>query len=311
MEQIVYASYHKDADEVEKSSSGAMFTAFSDFILNNNGLVVSAAYDYSEHKLKHIICQNKEERDLCRGSKYIQSYINKDIYKEVEQALNNRKMVLYMGMPCQIAAVKNYLKIKNIDSEYLYTCDILCHGVGSPGIWDSFINYLEKSKKTKIKFLTFKDKRNGWKNPICIARDEKKEYSLRKYSWLYFSNAIMRPSCYSCKYTTTNREGDITIGDFWKIKSKYPEMYNSRGTSFAIVNTEQGKRLFNKIKSELVYKECKMEDCIQNNMNKPTEKGRYHNSIMNDYKKGKKVVFFKKWGLILFLERIKKKVIHK
>lgn len=36
----IYAAYHKIPEEVEKSSSGAMFVALSDVILNNNGKII-------------------------------------------------------------------------------------------------------------------------------------------------------------------------------------------------------------------------------------------------------------------------------
>lgn len=36
----VYAAYHKMPDEVEKSSSGAIFVALSDSILQNGGIII-------------------------------------------------------------------------------------------------------------------------------------------------------------------------------------------------------------------------------------------------------------------------------
>ena len=36
----VYAAYHKNPEVVEKSSSGAMFTALSDAVLSNNGKII-------------------------------------------------------------------------------------------------------------------------------------------------------------------------------------------------------------------------------------------------------------------------------
>ena len=220
MEKIAYAAYHKEEKELEKSSSGAIFIAISDYVLKNNGVVIAASYNYETHKLEHIICKNNSEIDSCRGSKYIQSYIDKKIYMSVENYLNENKMVFYIGMPCQIAAIKKYLSLKKVNMKTFFTCDILCHGVGSQGIWNKFINYIEEKEKMKVTYLSFKDKRNGWMHPLCIAKGFQKEVSLRGYSWLYFSDSIMRPSCYNCKYSNINREGDITIGDFWKIEKK-------------------------------------------------------------------------------------------
>lgn len=180
--QKIYAAYHKNPEEIEKSSSGAMFAALSDAILEQGGKIIGARYNYVSHKLEHMVCQTPEERDLCRGSKYIQSHITGGTYKILERELVNGTPILYVGTPCQIAAFKQYLVVKNIHTNGIYTCDILCHGVGSPGVWNKFIQW----KNARIDFLTFKDKRNGWKKPICVAKEGRKEISLRGYSWLYF-----------------------------------------------------------------------------------------------------------------------------
>ena len=36
----IYAAYHKNPEEVEKSSSGGMFVALSDVVLRNNGKIM-------------------------------------------------------------------------------------------------------------------------------------------------------------------------------------------------------------------------------------------------------------------------------
>lgn len=36
----VYVVYHKNPDEIEKSSSGAVFVALSDTVLENNGKIL-------------------------------------------------------------------------------------------------------------------------------------------------------------------------------------------------------------------------------------------------------------------------------
>ena len=211
---------------------------------------------------------------------------------------------MFFGTPCQVAAVKQYVAIKRINDESLVTCDIICHGVGSPGIWRKFIDW----KKKKIDYLTFKDKRKGWLNPRCVAKSGDKEMSLRGYSWLYFSNGIMRPSCYECAYTSTERVGDFSIGDFWKVRTKIPEMYNPRGTSFLMVNTEKAEKFFATVKNSLIYKEVTLDDVIQNNMRHPTKCPDFRDKIMGDFAHESPSFFFRKWELTLLIGKMKKLV---
>lgn len=85
-------------------------------------------------------------------------------------------------------------------------------------------------------------------------------------------------------------------------------MYNPRGASFAIVNTEKGNQLFKYIQSELVSKECTIDECIQDNMKRPTLKSRHHDKIMKDYQIRNVGEFFMKWQFILLIERVRKKI---
>lgn len=308
MQSLVYAAYHNDDSVVAESSSGGIFTAISDYVIKNGGIIVGAKYNYQSHKLEHKVCRTYEERDMLRGSKYIQSTISKEVYFEIEKCLEEEQMCLFVGTPCQVGAIMQYLNVKNISKKNLLTCDIFCHGVGSPGIWEYYINWIQKKKKMGISFLTFKDKRNGWRKPICIATDGKKETSLRGYSWLYFSNNILRPSCHNCKYANCDRIGDVSIGDYWKIKEKHPEMYNKMGTSVLLVNTEKGIIVFDKMKNNLKYKESSIEKCMQNNLQKSTIPGKYRKKIMNDYRKKAKA-FFVRWEISILISKIKGKII--
>lgn len=301
----VYAAYHKNPQEVEKSSSGAMFAALSDVILRNNGKIIGGGYNYVTHKLEHIVCKTPKERDSCRGSKYIQSHIERNIYKIIEEELTKSTPLLYVGTPCQVAAVNQYALVKRLNTESLITCDILCHGVGSPGVWSKFLEY----KNIDFDYLTFKDKCKGWMNPHCIAKSGNRKISLRGYSWLYFSDGIMRPACYECNYASTDRVGDFTIGDFWKVKSKVPEMFNPRGTSLVMVNTAKGLIFFESVKDSLVYKEVTVGDVMQNNMRHPTNKSRYRSEIMQDFRSKSTAEFFRKWQFKLLIGKIKSKLL--
>lgn len=300
----IYGAYHKDPKEVEKSSSGGIYATLSDVIINSNGMIIGGGYNYVTQKLEHIVCKTPKERDALRGSKYFQSHIDRGIYEFLDAELNKDTPILFVGTPCQVDAIKQYAKIKQLNTENLITCDLLCHGVGSPGIWTRFLEYKNKN----FDYISFKDKRKSWEHPLCIGRSGNKEISLRGYSWLYFSNAIMRPSCYKCKYAMPERVGDFTIGDFWKAKEKDPDIYNPKGTSFIMVNSIKGETFFNLIKCNLIYKEVTLSDVMQRNMKGPTRKPNLHDEIMHDYKTESAKDFFRKWQIKLLISKLKKKI---
>ena len=161
-EDEVYALYNNNKDVLGKSSSGGVFDALANWTIDNDGYVCAACYDYNQNELKHILFNNKEQIEKCQGSKYFQSTISKDIYERIKELLNEKTKVLFVGTPCQVAAIKKYCEASNIDTDSLFTCDIICHGVGSPGIWKDYSNLLKK--KGEIKYITFKGKEKGWRH---------------------------------------------------------------------------------------------------------------------------------------------------
>ena len=75
------------------------------------------------------------EDEVCKftGSKYVKSN-PEGVYKKILQKLKLGRKVLFIGLPCQVSAVRHYTRIIK-----LYTADLICHGTPSPQILDSFL----------------------------------------------------------------------------------------------------------------------------------------------------------------------------
>ena len=71
---------------------------------------------------------------------------------------------------------------------------------------------------------------------------------------VYLNNLCLRPSCYQCHSKGNFRKSDITLGDFWGVEKVCSEMYNEKGTSLILINSEKGKKIFGKIKRNLKIK---------------------------------------------------------
>ena len=77
--------------------------------------------------IRHIRVERNEDLELLKGSKYIQSEMG-TIYADVSSDLRSGREVLFIGTPCQVAALYGYLQ-KPYDN--LTTVDLICHGVPS------------------------------------------------------------------------------------------------------------------------------------------------------------------------------------
>jgi len=69
----IFAAKSKSGDVVANSSSGGMFTVFSDVFLERDDIVAACQYSYEMDSVVFSIISDKKSRDEARGSKYIQA----------------------------------------------------------------------------------------------------------------------------------------------------------------------------------------------------------------------------------------------
>lgn len=273
-----------DSDELFKSASGGAFAVAARYILTQNGSVYGAAYIDKELHVGHLRVTSVKDLYRLQSSKYVQSN-TLDTYKAVKEDLIEGLNVLYSGTPCQIAGLKQYLKI---EYNNLYTMDLICHGVPSPLLFEKYLNHLEKEKiGSKIINYDFRGKKRGWGLGYMaeIRTKEKNSFnifsSLDPYYYNFLKCNIFRECCYQCNYSTKERVGDITIGDYWGIEKEHPKFFSTKGVSCILINTEKGKQLFSAIKNNFKIQETTFEKVVKHNFNleRPCMRPQVRNSI--------------------------------
>jgi len=85
------------------------------------------------------------------------------------------------------------------------------------------------------------------------------------YGKIFLDNIDLRPVCYQCKYATTSRPADITMGDYWGIDQSMPDFNDNKGVSLVLINTRKGELLFEKARQSLDVRHSRLEDCISYN----------------------------------------------
>jgi len=264
-EPVAYACINKNEKVRLESSSGGIFSLVADMILDRNGVVFGALFD-DNFKVIHNYINTKNELNKLRSSKYVQSKIG-DSFKKAKAFLDEGRLVLFSGTPCQIAGLYSFLG-KSYDN--LYSIDLICHGVPSPEIWEKYVNYREKEAKSKATKISFKDKREGWKSSSQYFRFKNgKEYIKNIRSDLYLKaflqDICLRPSCYECQFKSIHRESDITLADFWGIENVLPEMDDNKGTSAVFINSKKGHDMFKQIECDMITKKTDIDDIIAYN----------------------------------------------
>ena len=239
--------------------------------------------------VEHQRSEKQEELEKFYGSKYVQSDLRK-IYEPLLRDIKENRLILFTGTPCQVAEIKQYCQKYNGNVEKLITCDFVCHGVPSKKIFDEHIQFLEKKYKKKIISYKFRTKELGWKGHHEKAifegesnTDEKNRKYIDIYKELYGSLNIIRPSCYECPYAKSEHISDITMGDFWGIENYEEEFKDNKGTSFVMVNSEQGKEIFEELKKDMFYKEERIDICRNPQLKGPTNRPKNRERFWNEY----------------------------
>lgn len=264
--QNVYAAKYRDSKKTKSSTSGGIFIPLAKSVLEKGGIVFGCAYD-QKLVAKHIAIESEAELFKLQGSKYVQSDIS-GIYTQVKSELNNGRQVLFSGTGCQVAGLRSFLAK---DYENLITVDIVCHGVPSPKLFENYIDYLGKKLGEPIKSYNFRSKkRHGWGLFYELETDNSGKGGSGfddPYYNAFLNCKTYRESCYNCRFANCDRQGDITLADFWGIEYINPSFYSKNGVSLVLVNSEKGKSLWKSLENCIDSVESTIEQAVKMNKN--------------------------------------------
>ena len=272
--KIGYAVQVKDNVELKQCASNGASTALARLILSHQGIVYGCSGE-DIRQVKHIRVGHISQLNSIQGSKYVQSEIG-FIYRSVKEDLQNQKKVLFIGTPCQVAGLKNYLR-KEYD--HLFTADLVCHGVPSQKLLNENIDdYQSKGLKLDERTIRFRQKKSdacqtqsariefGWfyQNQPYSARLKQVKYTRDPYMFGFIQGLFFRPSCYKCSYAYASRISDFTLSDYWGL-GKDSGFVLGRGVSSVLLNTEKALQLFEELKASVSYEQREVQESVVGN----------------------------------------------
>lgn len=277
--QFTYAAYSQIDSIKYRSSSGGLFWHFANRIIEDSGVVCGCTLK-EDFSIEHIIVSKKEDLILLQGSKYAQSDVSR-VFPEIKQFLMKKTKVLFCGTPCQVYALKKY--VGSSYPKYLFCIDLICHGVPSEKMFMDYIADIERRNSFTVNRYVFRDKKYGWAVRAYAEVKRKHDNSISNvllnddYYYKYFLwGYLYNECCYGCRFANMDRQGDVTLGDFWGIEDYVSCDENLKhGTSMVIINTEKGKRLFESIPAdEIVVYSTPLDFTISQNhqLERPTNR---------------------------------------
>lgn len=238
-EITTYTAWSTDNDLCLQATSGGVFSQLANNILQRPQASVYGAFLTDHNTCHHVEINTKEKLKDIIGTKYLQSDASR-VFPSIKKHLKNNEPCLFCGTPCQVAGLYSYLD--NINTDQLFTIELICHGVPSKMATDITC---EAHNATHL--VSYRDKKDGHKKGFSYTyKTGEQEVLVRSgaYNNVFgkmFGNTD-RPSCYRCKYAQIARSADLTIGDQWGLLHKYPER-KALGSCLVMCNSDKGKRL--------------------------------------------------------------------
>lgn len=264
IQQKALAAVTKDMNIWRRSASGGAFSEICRLWAKENTLIVGAAWNGLN--VHHIGVTGYDNiTPLCK-SKYVSSAIE-DTFIEIKNTLKTGRTVIFSGCPCQVAGLKVFL---GKDYDNLLTIDLICHGQGSPTVFEACIRNMSNFLREDILSYQFRAKRKRYEDDyISCVKTNKHSYYITKdpYMQLFFSQNVLRPSCgENCKYRDVRRPGDLTIADLKGLTQMFPDLiYPRKNWSTIICNTKKGEKCFEKLSATMETRPITIDNVIKYN----------------------------------------------
>ena len=257
------------------SSSGGFGQEVMRAVLRSGGSVAACKFESGEFKFE--LFDDESRIDEFIGSKYVKSN-PVGIYKSIKSRLKTGKKVLFIGLPCQVASLRNYVN----DAVNLYTIDLICHGSPSVKLLQKAVDeYGYDLSKMKAIYFRSSDKFAIETQPVCIVPKGVQD----RYTMAFLRGLCYTDNCYTCHYAQVARTSDLTIGDSWgtEMTSELP-----KGVSLILCQTKKGQELLDLM--DFNFFNVEKEESINQNkqLQHPSNAPRERKKFFEEMHKGNK-----------------------
>lgn len=233
----LYSAYSTNSAVRTKGSSGGIVSAIAISLLSHKKVdaILQVGGDQSDFQRNALkISKTREDVLYCASSRYAPALIFDKIIEILEQ---NADVYCFIGKPCDISALKNFLSAyPKYNNRFKLTVSIMCAGMpsfrGTQKIVDSF------NPALPVKNLVYRG--NGWPGFFSFQDSNNNKFE-RTYndSWGKTLNRHLNFRCKICP-DGIGLQADIAVGDAWETNDGYPDFTEKEGVSLVITRTSKG-----------------------------------------------------------------------
>lgn len=249
--QIAYSAWSSDEKERETSASGGIAAEIYKKAISE-GCDIAGAVQQDDFRVVMQLSSDEKAILKFKNSKYVFSEAW-HVYQEIKQSLKADKNVVFIGLPCQVAALRKIFR----ENEKILFVEVVCHGTAPFSYLKQHIEHIEHTKNEKAIRMSFRDP-DTYTYTFTFTlynKDGKRFYAEvpRKtdtYQYAYHSTISYRENCYHCHFAREQRIADITLSDYKGLGRMAPCSYGETNVSCILVNTEKGKKFIKEMIQE-------------------------------------------------------------
>jgi len=160
---LCFCGYHMDDAALVNVASGGLATSIAENIVSKGGVVYGVIHSEAFHGAEYTRAEKIADLLPIRGSKYVDVKPvceGKSVYEMVLADLQENRVVLFVGLPCMVAAMVRRAE-KAMVAENLITLDLICHGPTSPLVAKEYAEMMAQKHGSKVTDLTVRYRKNG------------------------------------------------------------------------------------------------------------------------------------------------------
>ena len=245
----------RSADETirDNGASGGIASLMYRHMIKQNVFTMGTAF-IPDKGVKYKPVFSEADIEWARDSKYVYSDMT-NVFDEYKKKLEAGQKCVFIGLPCQVASLKRYLEISEMNLDKILFVDIVCHGTPNFKCLREHMNHIEEKKRKRIDSIHFRQPKSQY-NFTCYSSGKKIWSRTMHGDDTYFRGfslgLFLRENCYNCLYANTHRVSDITLGDYSGLGTIEKFEGEKSQMSVALCNTQRGITWF----EELCNEEC-------------------------------------------------------
>lgn len=249
-----YAAWVNDDSLALQTTSGGILTALALQCIRAGGVV--SAVGMNNNRPERCFAATEKEVLACASSKYVQAATPAEHYEQLSRHLKEGKKVLFVGTPCQVAALNTYM---GTNAPNLLTAEFLCHGTPTPLLLDKYRIWRNTEHHGEINDIGFRGKKiQGWMRSSidCRFSDGRVVHTRLDFDpyYRFFASLLpMNSACFSCRRASLERVADITCMDYWHAPQTVLKDRAYLGASLVAVHTEKASEWLDGMKTVAVF----------------------------------------------------------